>query len=83
MYIHIIIIIYPITASVVLLPQMTLQPVFSIFLCSPLPFWGLANSRLVYSQMLSSHLFFCLPCLLSPFTMPCKMVLARPNERET
>ena len=34
MYIHIIIIIiiiYPITASVVLLPQMTLQPVFSIF----------------------------------------------------
>ena len=33
--------------------------------------------------MLSSHLFFCLPCLLPPFTVPCKMGLARPDERET
>ena len=33
--------------------------------------------------MLSSHLFFCLPCLLPPFTVPCKMVLARPDERKT
>ena len=33
--------------------------------------------------MLSSHLFLCLPCLLPPFTVPCKMVLARPDERET
>ena len=24
----------------------------------------------------------CLPCLLPPFTVPCKMVLARPDERE-
>ena len=31
---------------------------------------------------LSSHLFLCLPCLLPPFTVPCKMVLARPNERK-
>ena len=30
--------------------------------------------------MLSSHLFFCLPCLLSPFIMPCKMVLITPDE---
>ena len=45
--------------------------------------WDLANSRPVYSLMLSSHLFFCLPCLLSPFTVPCKMVLVRPDERET
>ena len=33
--------------------------------------------------MLSSHLFLCLPCLLPPFTVPYKMVLARPDERET
>ena len=33
--------------------------------------------------MLSSHLFFCLLCLLPPFALPCNMVLARPDERET
>ena len=45
--------------------------------------WDLANSRPVHSLMLSSHLFLCLPCLLSPFTVPCKMVLARPDQWET
>ena len=35
--------------------------------------WDLANSRPVHSLMLSSHLFLCLPCLLPPFTVPCKM----------
>ena len=38
--------------------------------------WDLANSRPVHSLMLSSHLFFCLPCLLSPpppFTVLWKM----------
>ena len=29
--------------------------------------WDLANSRPVQFLMLSSHLFFCLPCLLPPF----------------
>ena len=43
------------------------QPVSSIFLCSPTALWGSANSRPVHSLMLSSHLFFCLPCLLPPF----------------
>ena len=43
----------------------------------------LANSRPVHSLMLSSHLFLCLPCRLPPFTVPCKMVLARPDEQET
>ena len=37
----------------------------------------------VHSLMMSSHLCFCLPCLLPPFTVPCKMVLARPEEWET
>ena len=43
----------------------------------------LANSRPVHSLMLSAHLYFCLPCLLPPFTVSCKMVLFRPDERET
>ena len=46
-------------------------------------FWDLANSRPVHSLMLSSHLFLCLPCLFPSFTVSCKMVLARPDERET
>ena len=52
---------------------------FSIFPCSPLPSWTCRTPGL----MLSSHLFLCPPCLLPPFTVPCKMVLARPDERET
>ena len=43
--------------------------------------WDLPNSRPVHSLMSSSHLFLCLPCLLPPFTVPCKMVLARPDEQ--
>ena len=53
---------------------------FSLFSA---PLWGMASSRLVHSLMLSSHFFFCLPCLLHSLTVPCKMVLARPDERET
>ena len=49
----------------------------------PTALWNLANSRPVHSLMLSSHLFLCLPCLFPPFTVPCKMVLARPDERKT
>ena len=50
---------------------------FSTALCN------LANSRPVHSLMLPFNLFLCLPCLLPPFTVPCKMVLARPDEWET
>ena len=32
--------------------------------------------------MLSSH-FFCLPCIHPPFSVPCKIVLARPDEWQT
>ena len=53
---------------------------FSLFSTT---FRDLPNSRPVHSLMLSSHLFPYLPCLLSPFTVPRKMVLARPDERET
>ena len=44
--------------------------------------WDLPNSRPVHSLMLSSYLFLC-PPFLPPFTVPCKMDLARPDERET
>ena len=75
--------IYPLTARVVGAPQMISQPVSSIFSLFPTALWDLANSRPVYSLMFSSHLFLCLPCLLPPFTVPFKMVLARPDKRET
>ena len=50
---------------------------FSLFSAA---LWDLANSRPVHSLMLSAHFFLCPPCLLPPFTVPCKMVLARPDE---
>ena len=46
------------------------------------PLWP-AELQSVHSLMLSSHLFLRPPCLLLPFTVPSKMVLARPDERET
>ena len=42
-----------------------------------------AKSKPVHSLMLSSHLFFCLPRLLLPLTVPCMIVFAIPAERET
>ena len=74
---------YPLTAGVSGAPQMTSQPVSSIFPLFSTALWDLANSSPVHSLMLSSHLFFCLPCLLLPFTVPRKMVLARSDGPET
>ena len=45
--------------------------------------WDLANSSHVHFLIVSSRLFLCLPCLLPPFTVPWKMVFARPDKRET
>ena len=36
----------------------------------------------VHSLMLSSHLFFCLPILFAPFTVPCRIVIAMPEDLE-
>ena len=70
--------IYPLTGSTDDFATSFLHfPLFSTAL------WDLANSRPVHFLMLSSHLFLYLPCLFPPFTVPCKMVLARPDERET
>ena len=43
----------------------------------------LAKSIPVHSLILSSHLFFCLPFFLFPFTVPCRIVFARPDDLET
>ena len=36
----------------------------------------------VHFLMLSSHLLFCLPLLLAPFTIPCRIVFAMPEDLE-
>ena len=36
----------------------------------------------VHFLMLSSHPFFCLPLLLAPFTVPCRIVFAMPEDLE-
>ena len=51
-------------------------PPFFLVLHCPL---RLANLQACPFPDLSSHLFLYLPCLLLPFTVPCKMVLARPE----
>ena len=43
----------------------------------------LAKSIPVHSLILSSHLFFCLPLFLLPFTVPCRIVFAKPEDLET
>ena len=43
----------------------------------------LAKSIPVHSLILSSHLFYCLPFFLFPFTVPCRIVFAKPEDLET
>ena len=43
----------------------------------------LTKSIPVHSLILSSHLFFCLPLFLFPFTVPCRIVFAKPVDLET
>ena len=43
----------------------------------------LFHSRPVHSLMLSSHCFLCLPLHLPPWTVPCRIVLASPDDRVT
>ena len=38
------------------------------------------HSRPVHSLMLSSHCFLCLPLRLPPWTVPCRIVLANPDD---
>ena len=41
------------------------------------------HSRQVHFLMLSSHRFLCLPLRLLPWTVPCRIVLASPDDRVT
>ena len=75
----VIIIIYPLTARVVGVPQMISQPVSSILHC---PLWFGELQACPFPDVVFPPLL-CLPCLLPPFTVPCKMGLTRPDERET
>ena len=79
----IIIITYPLTARVDGVPQMISQPAPPFFSLSPLPSGTWRTPGL-------SILWCCLPTSSSVrlvffplFTVPCKMLLARPYERET
>ena len=77
---------YPLATGVVGAPQMTSQPVPSIFLCSPLPSrtWRILGVSFPWFCFWELHLFFFrLPCLLPHFTVPYKLVLARSDEQET
>ena len=40
------------------------------------------NTIPVHSLMLYSHLFFCVPLLLAPFTVPCRIVFTMPEDLE-
>ena len=40
----------------------------------------LAKSIPVHALILSSHLFLCLPLFLFPFTVPCRIVFAKPED---
>ena len=40
----------------------------------------LAKSIPVHSLILSFHLFFCLPFVLCPYTVPCRIALAKPED---
>ena len=43
----------------------------------------LVKSIPVHPLILFSHLFFCLPLFLFPFTVPCRIVFAKPEDLET
>ena len=43
----------------------------------------MSHSRSVHFSMLSSHPFLCLPLRLPPCTVPCRIVLASPDDRVT
>ena len=43
----------------------------------------LTKSIPIHSLILSSHLFFCLPLFLFPFTVPYRIVFAKPEDLET
>ena len=62
----------------------TFQLTFLFLIPMPVSaFWSIFHSRPVHSLMLSSHRFLCLPLRLPPWTVPCRIVLASPDDRVT
>ena len=55
-----------------------LHSLWSLAFCS-----SILHSRPAHSLMLSSHRFLCLPPRLPSWTVPCRIVLASPNDRVT
>ena len=68
---------------VVWAPQTNLQQPLSHLVLFTAALAELMKSSPVHSLILSSHLFFCPPLLLFPFTVPCKIVFAKPEDLET
>ena len=69
----------PFTSEIVGAPQVTWQQYLSaltFFRCPQ------EISIPIHSLKLSSHLFFCLRLLLAPFTVPCRIVFAMPEDLE-
>ena len=73
----------PLTAGVIGAPYMTSLPESSIFLCSPQLSGTWKLQACPFLDVVFPSLFLCLPCLHPHITVPCKMVLARPDEWET
>ena len=76
---YFIIIIYPLTARVIGASQVILQLVSSTFPVLHCPLWLAELQACTFPAVL----FPTLPRLLPPFTVPCKMALARLDEWET
>ena len=72
----------PLTLTVVGAPQMMVQQYLSHLSVSPVVLREYPKSIPDHSLMLSSHIFFCLPLLRAPFTDPCRIVFAIPEDLE-
>ena len=69
----------PLTLEVIGAPQMTLQQYLSILPCLPLPS---GNLQTPFPSIPWCYLPICLPLLLAPFTVPCRIVFAMPEDLE-
>ena len=74
--------VYPITMQYFRAPQMITQQSFFTFPLFSCP--GCAGKvHCCLFFILSSNVFFCLPLFLLPFTVPCRIVFAKPEDLET
>ena len=71
----------PLTLEVVGAPEMMLQQYLFILSCLPLPSWNLQTS-LPSIPWCYLPISACIPLLLAPFTVPCRIVFAMPEDLE-